>query len=189
MSCPTSQKINNRKGFTLVEVLLVLVIISIMAGLLITVIDPVKQRGRARDGTIIATANKIIAAVQAYNSAIGSYPTCVTLVGGTSPEVQNATALTGCTAGEGSFSMNGLVTPVDVCDAAFYAAGTQTGACKFRYESSGTRACLGIRLNLPVDLNNDGTPGQYLFWDSGTAAAGGTNGAVSDATTGTCNVI
>jgi prepilin-type N-terminal cleavage/methylation domain-containing protein len=186
MSCQPQQSAS-RKGFTLVEVLIVLVIISIMAGLLITVIDPVKQRNRARDGTIVATANKIVAAAQAYNSALGSYPNCYVLAGsGTSSEIQNTTALNLCSAaspGSGTFMINSLVTPKLCADAVGYSVGAANLDCKFRYGaavvSGVSQACLGIKLNLPTDLNNDGTPYGWLIWNS-------TSGTISDEQNPTC---
>lgn len=176
MSCQTpSQKddqvlslpkvLKSKKGFTLVEVLIVLVIISIMAGLLITVIDPVKQRQRAQDGTLVATANKIVAAVEAYNSAVGTYPTCAELVAG---EIGNATATHTCTASSGSFTIGGLTYPQDSCNDTTGGYASGTGVCSFRYgvNSTGDKACLGLRLNLPTNLDSDGTSGSYLIWDS-----------------------
>lgn len=171
MSCPTPQK----KAFTLVEVLIVLVIISIMAGLLITVIDPVRQRQRAQDGTIVATANKIVAAVEAYNSALGAYPSCATLAAG---EISNIAVTNACTAGSGSFSIGGLTYPTTGCDATT-GYGTGSAGCVFRYGFDGTNACLGIRTHLPIDLNGDGTPNQYLIWSS-------TSGSIGDEGTSSC---
>ena len=181
MSCPTPQKINIRKGFTLVEVLIVLVIISIMAGLVITVVDPGKQRDRARDANIIATTTKIVAAAQAYYSATGSYPSCFVLTGGGNSanptELQNVTAGSAtCTAAapaSGTFLMNSVVMP-NLCDATGYSATAGTSGCKFRYGSSGTAACLGVKLNLENNIDNDTSTGNsWLIWSS-------SNGAVRD---------
>ena len=137
MSCS-----NKKSAFTLVELLVVIMIISVLTGVLLTVIDPVRQRQRARDGTIISTANKIVAAVTAYNSAVGVYPSCLLLANsGVNSEIKNAVvpAGGGCDAGsptEGVFTINGIITP-DLCDANGYTAGTTE--CMFKYISDGTQ--------------------------------------------------
>lgn len=176
MYCPTPNK--TKKGFTLVEVLMVLVIISIMAGLLITVINPVRQRARARDGTIIASANKIVAAITAFNSATGVFPTCAELMS----DLQNVTttAAWGCTGTnlEGTFTVTGITFPA-TCAANGY--GTGAAACGFRYDSNGTTACLGVRMHSIENLDDITPLGDYLLWTS-------TQGRFTDATSGGCSI-
>lgn len=169
----------NRKAFTLVEILVVLVIISIMTGILLTVVDPIRQRQRAQDGTTVATVNKIVSAAEAYFSVYGTYPNCLDLI---TNEIRNATSPTDCSAGtpnQGAFAVNSVVLP-DLCDATGYAAGTVE--CKFRYESNGSAACLGVKMFLDGDLDNDGDSGSYLLWSSA-------NGSISDEASGSCNVV
>ncbi len=61
-------------GFTLVELLIVIVIIGILAGVLIAVIDPSKQSNRARDAGVQAAINKVALATEGYVSAYGVAP-------------------------------------------------------------------------------------------------------------------
>ena len=46
------------KGFTLVELLIVIVIIGILAGVVIGVLNPIQQQNRARDGTLRSSISK-----------------------------------------------------------------------------------------------------------------------------------
>lgn len=62
------------KGFTLIELLLVVTLIGILSGLVISVINPTKQRNRAEDGVIRANLEEAIQGVEAYKAAEGTYP-------------------------------------------------------------------------------------------------------------------
>lgn len=67
-------------GFTLLEILLVVAIIAILAGIVIIAINPTKQLGVARDADRRADVNTILSAVHQYaidNSANPSGPTTV----------------------------------------------------------------------------------------------------------------
>lgn len=78
--------LRSQKGFTLVELLIVIVIIGILAGVLIAVINPTAQQNRARDAGVQATMNKVALAVEGFNSAYGRTPNDVEFIGA----VQNA---------------------------------------------------------------------------------------------------
>lgn len=69
----------NKKGFTLIEVLLVVAIIAILAGIVIFAINPTKQLGETKNAQRRADVNTILNAVYQYaidNS--GSIPATIT---------------------------------------------------------------------------------------------------------------
>jgi type IV pilus assembly protein PilA len=60
------QFMKNKKGFTLIEVLLVVALISILAGIVILAINPNKQLGDTRNAQRRADVNTILNAVYQY---------------------------------------------------------------------------------------------------------------------------
>jgi prepilin-type N-terminal cleavage/methylation domain-containing protein len=71
--------VNNQKGFTLIEILLVVAAISILAGIVILAINPTKQLGETRNAQRRADVNTILNATYQYaidNS--GTLPASVT---------------------------------------------------------------------------------------------------------------
>lgn len=75
--------IKNNKGFTLIELLIVISIIGILAGVVIGVIDPQRQRAIALDAVTQSTMNKFIEGIEAYYSANSEYPTADAINTGT----------------------------------------------------------------------------------------------------------
>ena len=63
-----------RKGFTLLEILLVIAAIGIIASIVIVAINPLRQIGKARDASRYANINTIQKALDQYYIANGSYP-------------------------------------------------------------------------------------------------------------------
>ncbi|MBI4091368.1 prepilin-type N-terminal cleavage/methylation domain-containing protein [candidate division WWE3 bacterium] len=61
-------------GFTLLELLIVITVVSILAGILLQIVNPTLMRNRARDGVRAGNVAKISQTVEAYNAAEGSYP-------------------------------------------------------------------------------------------------------------------
>lgn len=64
---------NNRKGFTLVELLIVIVVISILAAISVVVFNGMQDR--ARNAQIASTVNIYKKAFELYYTAHGQYPT------------------------------------------------------------------------------------------------------------------
>ena len=63
-----------KKSFTLIELLVVIAIIAILAGIVITVIDPVRQRARARDANRKKDLAIVSAALEQYYAENNKYP-------------------------------------------------------------------------------------------------------------------
>jgi type IV pilus assembly protein PilA len=69
----------NKKGFTLLEVLLVVAIIAILASIVIIAINPNKQLGDSRNAKRRADVNTVLNAVYQYSiDATGTLPTTIT---------------------------------------------------------------------------------------------------------------
>lgn len=65
----------NQKSFTMIELLLVITMIGVLAGVLVQVIDPDHSRKTAEDGVRAANLSKVAQGVEAYFAAEGTYPT------------------------------------------------------------------------------------------------------------------
>jgi prepilin-type N-terminal cleavage/methylation domain-containing protein len=100
-------------GFTLVELLIVIVIIGILAGLLIGIINPFRQQMRARDGVISSSFNKILMEVRSLAVAdvtgVLDLPGCTSLTTNLGNISTSDTICTGnSTTGTATFSINGI---------------------------------------------------------------------------------
>ena len=61
-------------GFTLIELLIVISIIGLLAGVVIAIINPTRQRNRAAEVVNAEAVRKVGSAVEAFTSANGVYP-------------------------------------------------------------------------------------------------------------------
>ncbi len=68
------KKNNSNKGFTLVELLIVITIIGILAVGVMAAIDPIEQFDKATDSTMKTSAGEIVNAVERYYANNGYFP-------------------------------------------------------------------------------------------------------------------
>jgi prepilin-type N-terminal cleavage/methylation domain-containing protein len=68
---------SNQKGFTLLEILLVVAAIAILAGIVILAINPNKQLGDTRNAQRRMDVNTILNGVYQYSLSNGSLPTSI----------------------------------------------------------------------------------------------------------------
>ncbi len=81
------QNINTKasdKGFTIVELLIVIVVIGILAAITIVAYNGIQNR--ARTSSAQATATTVVKKAEAYNALLGSYPTVAQLEAATPQE-------------------------------------------------------------------------------------------------------
>ncbi|HEY5588488.1 MAG TPA: prepilin-type N-terminal cleavage/methylation domain-containing protein [Candidatus Paceibacterota bacterium] len=74
------KKIQANKGFTLIEILLVVAAIAILAGIVILAINPNKQLGETRNAQRRADVTTILNAVYQYSIDTGTLPATITTV-------------------------------------------------------------------------------------------------------------
>ena len=68
---------SNQKGFTLIELLIVIVIIGILSGVLISVVNPVKQQQKANETVMRSNMDKLkMALLSCINSRVDPYTSC-----------------------------------------------------------------------------------------------------------------
>lgn len=66
--------IKNTFGFTMIELLIVISVIGILAGVMVAVIDPTHSQDVAEDGVRISTLDKVAQGLETYHASEGGYP-------------------------------------------------------------------------------------------------------------------
>jgi len=148
-----SHKIN---AFTLIELLIVIVIIGILAGVLIAVMDPTKQQNRAKDAVTKASISKLGFTINSYKSGEGNLPTGLVLSSGTGVDAVliNSTISTTCANNTDKLDclvkVNGVALP-QKCSSDLGAASVATTLtavdaveCSFGIYSTGTNFTNGL---------------------------------------------
>lgn len=87
------KQLKNQKGFTLIEVLLVVAIIAVLAGIVIIAVNPSKQLADSRNSQRSSDVNTIVNATYQYSVDTNSIPASITT---TSTEIC-ATGSASCT--------------------------------------------------------------------------------------------
>jgi type IV pilus assembly protein PilA len=88
--------LRSQKGFTLIEILLVVAAIAILAGIVIVAINPAKQLGDTRNASRNSAVNTILNAVTQYSiDNNGVFPTGLTATG--TEICSSSVATTSCT--------------------------------------------------------------------------------------------
>jgi prepilin-type N-terminal cleavage/methylation domain-containing protein len=64
----------NKKGFTLVELLIVIALLGVLATAVLAAINPLEQANRARDSRVKSDSSQLLAAIDRYYVAIGHFP-------------------------------------------------------------------------------------------------------------------
>ncbi len=150
---------NGKKGFTLLELLVVIGILSVLATVAILVINPVEQLKQARDARRIVdiqTLNLSLSSAQNTNMAMGAANTIYVSIPDTSPTCANS----------------GLPTPPTgwtyaCATSANYLKVDGTGWIPVNIAGTGVSS-MGT---LPVDPTNSGATGLYYIYVSGGSYA------------------
>ena len=162
--------IQYNKGFTLVELLIVIVIMGILAGVAITVINPQGIRAKTNDGTRKGDLKKIQLALENYFTDFRGYPGTTTWVNATATGTVLSTAVVPNYIGVLPRDPSGDVTSTNPC-----VNNTNT------YYSYRTTACSGtpclasryvLTARMQVDTSdNEGLCSTLSNWSSVTCGA------------------
>jgi len=76
----SNKKFGRQNGFTLVELLVVISVLMILAGVTISVLNPKKQRQRAEDGVRMSNLGKLALGIESYANANSKYPTVADMI-------------------------------------------------------------------------------------------------------------
>ena len=151
----TKLRYSPQGGFTLVELLIVIVIIGILAGVVIGTLNPLQQQNRARDATVRAQIDKMALSAKGLyvSSPRTSYrsPTPSEFMGGLGSATAAGASSANCTdnTADGTsrtctFSIAGQTLPAD-CGANSYTGTGGSTQCQFVYTRNGTDMIIAAR--------------------------------------------
>ena len=150
-----------KRGFTIVELLIVIVVIAILAAITIVAYNGTQQR--ANNTAIIDAASKSLRMIQAYVAVNGAYPL-------TSNGDACVTAISGCLSDTGT-TINASAT--------FNSKIATVGSVPQEIPSPGTLAYgIWVTYNTSQTLNGVTQPLRLTYMLSGTAQACGLSGVV-----------
>lgn len=143
-------KTNTHSGFTIVELLIVIVVIGILAAITVVAYGGIQQR--ARNTSIINAVGEVRRAIQAYATSNDKYP----YIGGSNVCV---TSITGCVRDSGG---------VDSANVTFNNNMSTVGSLPKKVASSGAVA-YGITYNYTVTRTFNGSPQPAIlfYWLEG----------------------
>lgn len=143
-----------RRGFTLVELLIVIALLGVLAVAVIATINPVEQANRARDTKYNSDASQLVSAIERYFAANNKYPW-----------VAKITTLTNDSA---YGYANAKKTGVGICYTAAAAAADADGACDPGDANDG-------ELISSLEIKREFEGRDFLVGTAGTTLFSGTN--------------
>ncbi len=137
------EMLRNRKGFTLIEILVVVAIVAVLSAIVVVGLGPARRQGR--DARRITDIKQVQAALELYYNRYGHYPDSVALTPVDSNYAKPDPVTTPCT--------TPIVPPAD----GGVAGGAGWGAVQ------GELICAGVSISAVAD---DPSPAQHYIYDT-----------------------
>lgn len=176
------------QAFTLIELLIVIVIIGILAGVLIAVINPAQQQNRAKDANVKAAMNKVALSTEGYISAYGKVPNANMFFGSLQNVTEPNLSCSGAAADVYTclYTVNGSELGA-LCDAVaeYYGVAGDAAQCYYRYYGG---YAAPDTTHFRIFGKSYGQIGRTFVYDNQAGTAYSCEGAVDETTdlVGTC---